>query len=310
MDTNQTLDFINSLFPKQEQWAMSYAENEPGQSLPEFHPEETGVGDTNVGGGNIYVSGDIIPGTEPVDDLSAPIDPVLEGLSFGATDNPDDIMTKIYELFGGMSKYQYKTASNISGALDKLLGNSEELKARAQVDMYKGAVYKTIAAAGDLFDRGIGLMMGQQRNIHKTADIMAQNYQNQMDALDNQVLYIKHQLADRFNKTVETNIMNLAAKNIRVNAGNVLDLSKEEASEITEDMRTAESNAELKKIALRAGKKQAKESANYAIKQLWTGFANSAVKLGIMGATAGGTNEKWGDLYKGYKSGKAYLANN
>ena len=305
-----TLTYINSLFQPREQWAMSAADNVWGMSLPEFHPEETGVGDTNVGGGNIYVSGDIIPGTEPVDDLSAPIDPVLEGLSFGATDNPEDIMTKIYELFGGMSKYQYKTASNISGALDKLLGNSEELKARAQVDMYKGAVYKTIAAAGDLFDRGIGLMMGQQRNIRKTADIMAQNYQNQMDALDNQVLYIKHQLADRFNKTVETNIMNLAAKNIRVNAGNVLDLSKEEASEITEDMRTAESNAELKKIALRAGKKQAKESANYAIKQLWTVFANSAVKLGIMGATAGGTNEKWGDLYKGYKSGKAYLANN
>lgn len=303
-----TLDFINSLFGEQEQWPMSYAYNEPGQSLPEFHPEE--IGDTNAGGGNVYVSGDIIPGTEPVDDLSAPIDPVLEGLSFGATDSPDDIMDKIYKMFGSASKYQYATSSNVNKALDKLLGSNEGLKARAQVGMFQGAVLKTVAAAGDLFDRSVGLMMGQQRNIRKTADIMAQNYQNQMDALDNQVLYIKHQLADRFNKTVETNIMNLAAKNIRVNAGNVLDLSKEEASEITEDMRTAESNAELKKIALRAGKKQAKESADYAIKQMWTGFIGSAAKLGIMGATGGGTGESWGNLYKGYVAGKTYLNNN
>lgn len=302
-----TIDFINSLFKPQEQWAMSYAENEPGMSLPEYHPE--GEGDTNVGGGNVYVSGDIIPGTEPVDDLSAPIDPVLEELSFGATDDPDDIMDKIYKMFGS-AKYQYATVSNTNKAIDKLLGANEDLKARAQVGMYQGAVLKTIAAAGDLFDRSVGLMMGQQQNIRDAAGIAAQNYLNQMDALDNQVLYIKHQLADRFNKTVETNIMNLAAKNIRVNAGNVLELSKDSATEISEDMRTAESNAELKKIALRAGQEQAKESADYAIKQLWTSFAGSAVKLGIMGATGGGTNEKWGDLYKGYKSGKAYLANN
>ena len=129
-----------------------------------------------------------------------------------------------------------------------------------------------------------------------------------MDALDNQVLYIKHQLADRFNKTIETNIMNLAAKNLRVTSGGVLELSKEQAQEITEDMRTAESNAELKKIALRAGQKSAKESANYAVKQLWTGLLGSATKLGLAIGTGGFTNEKWGDLYSGYKQAQAIKA--
>lgn len=286
MDTNETLDFINSLFPKQEQWAMSYAYNEPGQSLPEYHPEDEGVAEPNMS----------LVEKAPDVELAA------EG-----TPTADDVANMIQNMLASIPRNTAAVPPSISKALDKLLGDNENLKARAQVDMYKGAMYKTIAAAGDLFDRGVGLLMGQQRNIRKTADIMAQNYQNQMDALDNQVLYIKHQLTDRFNQTVETNIMNLAAKNIRVNAGNVLDLSKEKASEITEDMRTAESNAELKKIALRAGQKQAKESADYAVKQLWTSFAGSAVKLGIMGATGGGTNEKWGDLYAGYKKGNDFL---
>jgi hypothetical protein len=281
-----TIDFINSLFKPQEQWAMSYAGNEPGMSLPEYHPEDEGVAEPNMS----------LVETTPDVELAA------EG-----TPTADDVANMIQNMLAGIPRNTAAVPPSISKALDKLLGNSEELKARAQVGMYKGAVLKTIAAAGDLFDRGVGLMMGQPKNIRDTADIAAQNYQNQMDALDNQVLYIKHQLADRFNQTVETNIMNLAAKNIRVNAGNVLDLSKENASEITEDMRTAESNAELKKIALDAGKKQAKESANYAIKQLWTGFASSALKLGIMGATGGGTNEKWGDLYAGYKKGNDFL---
>jgi len=288
---NETFSFINSLAPglditpKQEQWAMSYAYNEPGQSLPEYHPEAPlGVA------------------TEIADDIDE-----TPAVTLGATSEPDDIAKMIQEMLAGLPKQTSAVPADITKALDKLLGDNEQVKAHAQIDMFEGAVLKTIAAAGDFFDRGVGLMMGQQRNIRKSSEIIQQNYQNQIDAIDNQVLYVKHQLADRFNQTVETNIMNLAAKNIRVNAGNVLDLSKEQASEITEDMRTAESNAALKQIALEAGKKQTKESAKYATKQLWTGFIGSAIKLGIVGATAGGTNEKWGDLYAGYKKGNDFL---
>ena len=285
---DETFSFINSLAPglditpKQEQWAMSYAYNEPGQSLPEYHPENTGP--------------EIATG-EPAD------------VQLGATDSPDAIADLIQIMLSNMSQAPGtgRSPDNIGPALDKLLGNNATMKAKAQKDMYVGALMKTVAAASDFFNRAVGIAAGQRRNIYKAADIAAQNYQNQMDALDNQVLYIKHQLADRFNKTVETNIMHMAARNLRVTSGGVLEQTKNMAQEMTEDMRTAESNAELHKIAYRAGQKQAKESARYAEKQMWTQFLSSATKLGVAVASGGFTGEKWGDLYSGYKKGNDVL---
>lgn len=300
-----TLTYINSLFQPREQWATSAADNVWGMSLPEYHPEEMGIG-----GGTNYVSGDIVPGTNPVDNNNNGMDPALENLSFGASDGPDDLLARIAGLYGAGGGSGGGGAGDISELLKKLLAPDPRTKARAQVDLYQGALFRTLAVADDFFTRGTAIMAGQGNNIRSAAEIAGQNYQNQMDALDNQVLYMKHQLEDRFNKTVETNIMNLAARNIRVNAGNVMELTKDAATEITEDMRTAESNAKLKKIALEAGQKQAKESANYAVKKMWADFAGSASLLGIMGATGGGTGESWGNLYKGYVAGKTYLRNN
>lgn len=273
---DDTLNFIRGLFQPQEQWPMSYAGSEEGLSLPEIHPTEIATG-------------------EPTD---------IDSLSLSVTDTPDNIVDLIQTLLANTPRETSAVPADITNALNKLLGDNTQIKAKAQKDLYLGAVMKTVAAASDFFNRAVGIAAGQPKNIRDSAEIAAQNYDNQMAALDNQVLYIKHQLADRFNKTIENNIMSLAAKNIRVNAGNVLELSKEQASEITEDMREAESNARLKKIALEAGKKSSKEAANYAIKQMWTGLLGSAVNLGLAVETAGGTGESWGDLYKGYKKGK------
>ena len=282
---NETFAFINSLAPglditpKQEQWAMSFAYNEPGQSLPEYHPEDTGP--------------EIATG-EPAD------------VQLGATDSPYAIAELIQIMLSNMSQAPgTRSPDNIGPALDKLLGDNANLKAKGQKELYVGALMKTVAAASDFFGRAVGIAAGQRRNIYKAADIAAQNYQNQMDALDNQVLYIKHQLADRFNKTVETNIMHMAARNLRVTSGGVLEQTKNMAQEMTEDMRTAESNAKLHKIAYKAGQKMAKESARYAEKQMWTQLASSAAKLGVAVATGGFTGEKWGDLYSGYKMSNA-----
>lgn len=269
---NNTLAFINSLMKPQEQWPMSYIENEPGMSLPEYHPEEQ----------------EAVP-------------QVL--LAAEDQDNPVDIANLIAELLKSQPSYAPGAADDISKALDKILGNTEEMKAKAQVDMYEGAVMKTVAAASDVFSNAVGLAFSG--NIDKQRDVTIQNYQNQMDAIDNQVLYIKHQLADRFNKTVETNIAQMAARNLKVTTGNVLELSKEQALEISEDMSEATSNARLQKIALKAGQKQAKSYAKYAHAMQWTEMAKSLTKLGIMYETGGGTGESFGNLYKGYKMGKA-----
>jgi hypothetical protein len=289
------LKTINSLMSsgKLEQWPMSAADNEPGMSLPEVHPAYSPAPDVEEMATTAAFTEDLYQ--------------ELESPSFSAEDPViDDVPDMVKQMFGFV-KPMFARADKISDSLDKLLGQNTDRLMKAKKDMFMGAALKTAAAAGDVFDKAVGLIYGAD-NIESQKDIAVQNYQNRMDALDNQVLYVKHQLANRFNKTVETNIMNLAARNLRVNAGNVLDLSKEEASEITEDMREAESNARLQKIALEAGKKSARESARYAKTQLWTGLAKSAVNLGLMYVTGGGTDQKFGDLYKGYKQAKDYEA--
>lgn len=271
--------YLNKLFaPQKEQWAMSAADNIPGMSLPEYHPQMS-----------------IIPTVEAVD---------VKPISFGASDSPkaDEIADLIQALLGntGSSIGSPKKSDDLISAIDayyKKNDNPETLEdlIKAKKDMFEGAVLKGVAKAADIFNK---LTI---KDFNSTYRITKQNYKNQMDALDNQVLYIKHQLADRFNKTVETNIMNLAAKNLRVTSGNVLDMTKDMAQEMTEDIQMAESNAELKKIALRAGKDQAKESTRYAEKQMWVSFADAARKLGTVVASGAGTGESFGNLYKGYK---------
>lgn len=273
-------DYLNTLFHPTQQWAMSAANNEFGVSLPEYTNETpTEVIDWI----SLYT-----PTEEKIPDAIA--DPL-----FAATDPATTTPTR---------SSADMTMPQMQNAFNAFVTGNDKYLTNAQKALFQGAILKTAAAASDFFSRLMGIAMGAPGIIKKQGEIAAQAYQNQMDALDNQVLYIKHQLSDRFNKTVETNIMKMAARGLRVNAGNVLELSKESASEITEDMRTAESNARLKKIALTAGQKQAKESASYATKQLWTGLAQSALKLGIVWETGGGTGESWGNLYRGYKNSK------
>lgn len=227
------------------------------------------------------------------------------GVFQGATDSPYSLSGIIAPLQQAY-KRKFKRPDDISDILKAF--DSKDNTDKALIDAYKGmfqgAALSTLATAGELFDKAVGLHYGLE-NIDAQRDIAYQNYDNQMAALDNRLLDIKNQLADRFNKTVETNIMNMAARNLRVTPGNVLELSKEQATDISDEMRLAESNVRLNAIALEGKKKSTEESAKYAKKQLWTGFVQSAINLGLMANTGGGTGEKWGDLWKGYKTGRA-----
>jgi len=273
-------DYLNNLFQQKNQWSMSAIDNQYGLSLPEYHPEEPQIE-------TIDWLALTTPEASPIAEETVP-DPV-----FAATDPYTTTPTR--------ASVPNMTPSDLQTAFNAFMDGNNDALTTAQKNLFQGAVLKTVASASDMFSRLTGLVMGVPGMINQQRDIAVQNYQNQMDALDNQVTYIKHQLSDRFNKTVETNIMRMAASGLRVTAGNVLELSKESASEITEDMRTAESNARLKKIALAAGQKQAGEAARYAKQTFWTGLAQSAIKLGVMWETGGGTGESWGNLYKGYK---------
>ena len=272
------MDFITNLLkPKNAQWEMSAANNEPGMSLPISQIDNMSV----------------IPQSSPIP--SAPL--AVE----------DTTQQRIQDAINALYNFKPATADDITSAMDKLMKQSPQYLASAQVGAFTGAVMKTIGQAGDFFSKATGLAMGQLSNIDKQAEIAGQTYQNQMDALDNQVLYIKHQLSDRFNKTVESNIMQMAARNIRVTSGGVLDLTKDLATEVTEDMRTLESNARLKQIALDAAQKSTKASAKYAKFNAINSFVNSAAKLGMTIANGGGTGQTWGNLWAGYKKGSSAL---
>lgn len=261
------------------QWEMSSADNEWGMSLPTSQVDNMSV----------------IPQSSPIP--SAPL-----GVEDSVANEPD--WQKMIE---ALYSFKPATGGDPTAGISKLTAATEKDLATGQVNLFTGAVLKTIGQAGDFFSRATGLAMGQLGTINAQRDAAIHGYQNQMVALDNQVLYFKNQLADRFNKTVESNIMNMAARNIRVTSGNVLELSKDMAQEMTEDMRTMESNARLKQIALGAAQKSTAESAKYEKFKAISGFVNSAAKLGMTIASGGGTGESWGSLYAGYQKGSKYL---
>ena len=271
---------LENYFKPKEQWGMSSADSLFGMSLPEYHPNDT----------NWPTEWDKPDWLENLSDI-------LEEPEFSAIDS-NNIPVSPRLSSTDLSLPQTQKAFNKFMGLD----GGEESLTRAQKAMFQGAILKTVAAASDFFSRATAIIGGQQSNIKGQVKNTQDAYQNQMDALDNQVLYIKHQLADRFNKMVDTNIVNMAAKNIRVTGGNVLELTKDTAQEMTEDMRMTESNARLKQIALEAGKKSAKESGKLAVKQMWAGLVSSATKLGMMWETGGGTGMSFGDLYAGYNN--------
>lgn len=275
---------LESILRPQEQWAMSSVDNEFGMSLPEYHPEDP-----------------ILPDSWDKPDWLENLSNELDVLPFSSIDESVEPLVDYPRINStDLSIPQTRAAFNKFMGLD---GGSDTLT-RAQKAMFQGALLKTVASASDFFSRATGILAGQAGAIRGQASNAIKNYQNQMAALDNQVLYLKNQLSDRFNKMVDTNIMNMAAKNLRVSKANVLDLTRSEARDITEDMRMAESNARLRQIALQAGQKSAKESSKWDITKMWTGFVQSALKLGIMWETGGGTGESWGDLYKGYRTAK------
>ena len=249
---------LENILKPREQWAMSSADNVWGMSLPEYHPEDPAL----------PTSWDKPEWADVADD----------SVQFSATDTPEFDMDRLIDALTANNQRQ---PDDLSKAIATLFQGRSDLKTLAKGELQAGTIYKIIGAASDFFSRATGIIAGQEGLIKGQVRNVQQSYQNEMDALDNQVLYIKNQLADRFNKTIETNTMRLAAQNLRVNAGNVLELSKDEAQEITEDMRMAESNAKLKQIALEAGQKSAKEAGKHAIKQMWTGLVGSAAKLGL-----------------------------
>lgn len=223
--------------------------------------------------------------------------PVVESVEPTVIEQPRDMLAEVLLALSKSNMFNATQGTPTTSTTGGGLSNSQnELLASAGKNMLYGAGMKTAASAARFFTSLATYVPGMH-----SADLKYKNAKlqaaNQMAALDNQVQYYKNQITDRFNTLLARNTMTMAAKGLRVTAGNLLDQTKDAAYDATKDMRTLESNAELKKIALRSSTKQAKIAKELEKTLLTTNLMQSGIQLGMAIMSAGGTGMAWGDLY-------------
>lgn len=169
------------------------------------------------------------------------------------------------------------------------------LKSKADTDMKVGTALKTAKSAMKLF--------GSIMNYHYAkgnARLMNQNAkqkaENEMLALDNRLLYYKNQITDKFGETMAQNSVTMAMKNLRVTAANIMEQTKDAAYDATQDIKMAESNVELKKIAIRAEEQQTKLASKLMKTNAYLDVMNSLGELGITVGT-GMASGGYGSLF-------------
>lgn len=167
------------------------------------------------------------------------------------------------------------------GSIDTM-GNLALLTSKSYGDkQFKaGMGLKSLASAGKFFTElatfgtGWDIANKKAQNTKLAAEL-------NMIALDNQILYNKNQLTDKFNTMMARNTVLMAAKGLRVSAGEVMEKTKDAAYDATQDLRTLESNAEIQKIALRSAQKQANIARHLEKTLLTTNLVSSAAELGL-----------------------------
>lgn len=127
-----------------------------------------------------------------------------------------------------------------------------------------------------------------------------QAYQNKMNALDNQLLYVKNQLQDKFNSAVANDIVQTAARGIRVSMSNILEKQKESAHNITQDIAIASGNVKMDKATYKSYQEQASIKRKSGQRALTNELAESSIKLAadiiamMAGGSAGGSGSSFG----------------
>lgn len=155
------------------------------------------------------------------------------------------------------------------------------IKSEGDKSLALGYGLKTAASAAELFTNIV--TYGYTRaNANLTASNTKKSVANQMLALDNQIQYYKNKITDKFAETMAKNTVTMAAKNLRVTAGNLLEQTKDAAYDATQDIRMLESNAELKKIALRSEAKQADVTKKLTKNLATANLIGSMAKVGLM----------------------------
>lgn len=184
---------------------------------------------------------------------------------------------------------------------------------QARISGFESQMYGT---AGDLlqFFDNLAFYNMRNKNLNLQTENTIQAYQNKMNALDNKLLAIKNKLQDKFNTAVANDIVQTAARGIRVSMSNILEKHKESAHNITQDIAIATSNVNMNKAAYKSYQEQAKIGQKWAKYQLTGKLVESGIKaaedvvlLGLGGEAGldsvlkGGDAGSFGDLWAGYE---------
>ena len=221
------------------------------------------------------------------------IDPELPSLQLG-----DGLLNR-----AGVNRsgdiYSPVPASTPTGALNQtnqMWGDYlSGLKNQSQTQMQIGTALKTANSAMKLFNSIMNYhyARGNARLMEANAK---QKAENEMLAIDNRLMYYKNQIIDKFGETMAHNSVTMAMKNLRVDMANLLEQTKDSAYDATQDIKMAESNAELKKIAIRAEEQQTKIASKLMKKTAYLDVLNSIGELGITVGTSMATGG-YGNLF-------------
>lgn len=197
------------------------------------------------------------------------------------------------------------TYKDIEGK-DRLTGDLDTNSlSQARLNQMEGQAGMFIADAIRWFD-SIAFFHTRSSNLALQEQNTVKAYQNKMNALDNQLLYVKNQLQDKFNSAIANDIVQTAARGIRVSMSNILEKQKESAHNITQDIAIASGNVKMDKATYKSYQEQAQISRKANQRALTNELAESSIKLaadiimmmsgGGSGAEAGGSSFGFGNF--------------
>jgi hypothetical protein len=183
------------------------------------------------------------------------------------------------------------TYKDIDGK-DRLTGDLDTNSlSQARLNQMEGQFGMFAADAIRWFD-SIAFFHTRSSNLALQEQNTVKAYQNKMNALDNQLLYVKNQLQDKFNSAVANDIVQTAARGVRVSMSNILEKQKESAHNITQDIAIASGNVKMDKATYKSYQEQAQISRKANQRALTNELAESSIKLAadIIMMMAGGAS--------------------
>ena len=211
---------------------------------------------------------------EPAGFMPFELEPVQTPTTSASLIADIESLTDLNDFSGFVPGSEIGDAQNPTQALNQ--GNAlwADFLSQAREEKKTATMLNLVADAGDLFDSIVGVSAGIS-NAKATARNTIMSAENQITAIDNQTMYVKSRLQNRFNNMLAQTQVRQSARGLKVSAASTLEENKERAYDLTMDYATLDSNANLEKIRLENTKAQAKVAEDFTKNQTWANLLGS-----------------------------------